>query len=151
MMMTLEKLNEIRQATFQTMNLRGLPSDRLTGPYKWSVVVCMGTGCTSSRSPQIRERLKALIDRDGLADQIEIVGSGCFGLCEAGPVVIVHPGGTFYSHLEVEDIDRIYQEHLVGGQPVLDLIYEDAKTDEGLLAYSQVPFTAHQERIALRN
>ena len=151
MMMTLEKLNEIRQATFQTMNLRGLPSDRLTGPYKWSVVVCMGTGCTSSRSPQIRERLKALIDRDGLADQIEIVGSGCFGLCEAGPVVIVHPGGTFYSHLEVEDIDRIYQEHLVEGQPVLDLIYEDAKTDEGLLAYSQVPFTAHQERIALRN
>ena len=151
MTMTLEKLNEIRQASFQTMNLRGLPSDRLTGPYKWSVVVCMGTGCTSSRSPQIRERLKELIQRDGLADQIEIVGSGCFGLCEAGPVVIVHPGGTFYSHLEVEDIDRIYQEHLLEGQPVLDLIYEDAKTDEGLLAYSQVPFTAHQERIALRN
>ncbi|NLA81954.1 MAG: NADH-quinone oxidoreductase subunit NuoF [Clostridiaceae bacterium] len=149
--MTLEKLNEIRQASFQTMNLRGLPSDRLTGPYKWSVVVCMGTGCTSSRSPQIRERLKELIQRDGLADQIEIVGSGCFGLCEAGPVVIVHPGGTFYSNLEVEDIDRIYQEHLLEGQPVLDLIYEDAKTDEGLLAYSQVPFTAHQERIALRN
>ncbi|MDD3540675.1 MAG: NADH-quinone oxidoreductase subunit NuoF [Eubacteriales bacterium] len=133
------------------MNLRGLPSDSITGPYEWSVVICMGTGCTSSRSPMIRERLQALIDRDDAPGRIEIVGSGCFGLCEAGPVVIVHPGGTFYSHLEVEDIDRIYKEHLVGGEPVLDLIYEDAKTDEGLLAYSEVPFTLHQERVALRH
>lgn len=151
MTMTLEKLNAIREATFQTMNLRGLPSDRLTGPYQWSVVICMGTGCTSSRSPLIRDRLREHIERDGLEDKIEIVGSGCFGLCEAGPVVIVHPGGTFYSHLELEDIDRIYEEHLVGGEPVLDLIYADAKTDEGLLPYSEVPFTAHQKRIALRN
>jgi NADH-quinone oxidoreductase subunit F/NADP-reducing hydrogenase subunit HndC len=99
----------------------------------------------------IRERLRALIERDGLGDEIEIVGSGCFGLCEAGPVVIVHPGGVFYSHLEVADIDRIYEEHLVGGEPVLDLIYADAKTEDGLLSYAQVPFTAHQKRVALRN
>ncbi len=149
--MTIDQLNKIREETFKTMNLRGLPSDRITGPYEWSVVICMGTGCTSSRSPMIRERLQALIDRDDASERIEIVGSGCFGLCEAGPVVIVHPGGTFYSHLEVEDIDRIYEEHLVGGEPVLDLIYEDAKTDEGLLAYSEVPFTLHQERVALRH
>ena len=149
--MTIDQLNEIREETFKTMNLRGLPSDSITGPYEWSVVICMGTGCTSSRSPMIRERLQALIDRDDAPGRIEIVGSGCFGLCEAGPVVIVHPGGTFYSHLEVEDIDRIYKEHLVGGEPVLDLIYEDAKTDEGLLAYSEVPFTLHQERVALRH
>ncbi len=149
--MTIDQLNEIREETFKTMNLRGLPSDSITGPYEWSVVICMGTGCTSSRSPMIRERLQALIDRDDASEQIEIVGSGCFGLCEAGPVVIVHPGGTFYSHLEVEDIDRIYKEHLVGGEPVLDLIYEDAKTEEGLLAYSEVPFTLHQERVALRH
>jgi len=149
--MTIDQLNKIREETFKTMNLRGLPSDSITGPYEWSVVICMGTGCTSSRSPMIRERLQALIDRDDASERIEIVGSGCFGLCEAGPVVIVHPGGTFYSHLEVEDIDRIYEEHLVGGEPVLDLIYEDAKTDEGLLAYSEVPFTLHQERVALRH
>lgn len=149
--MTIDQLNEIREETFKTMNLRGLPSDSITGPYEWSVVICMGTGCTSSRSPMIRERLQALIDRDDASERIEIVGSGCFGLCEAGPVVIVHPGGTFYSHLEVEDIDRIYEEHLVGGEPVLDLIYEDAKTEEGLLAYSEVPFTLHQERVALRH
>ena len=151
MSMTIDQLNEIREETFKTMNLRGLPSDSITGPYEWSVVICMGTGCTSSRSPMIRERLQALIDRDDASERIEIVGSGCFGLCEAGPVVIVHPGGTFYSHLEVEDIDRIYEEHLVGGEPVLDLIYEDAKTEEGLLAYSEVPFTLHQERVALRH
>ncbi|NLA71336.1 MAG: NADH-quinone oxidoreductase subunit NuoF [Clostridiaceae bacterium] len=151
MSITIEKLNEIREQTFRTMNLRGLPSDRLSGPYKWSVVICMGTGCTSSKSPMIRERLRALIERDGLGDEIEIVGSGCFGLCEAGPVVIVHPGGVFYSHLEVADIDRIYEEHLVGGEPVLDLIYADAKTEDGLLSYAQVPFTAHQKRVALRN
>lgn len=149
--MTIDQLNEIREETFKTMNLRGLPSDSITGPYEWSVVICMGTGCTSSRSPMIRERLQALIDRDDASERIEIVGSGCFGLCEAGPVVIVHPGGTFYSHLEVEDIDRIYKEHLVGGEPVLDLIYEGAKTEEGLLAYSEVPFTLHQERVALRH
>ncbi len=149
--MTIDQLNEIREETFKTMNLRGLPSDSITGPYEWSVVICMGTGCTSSRSPMIRERLQALIDRDDASERIEIVGSGCFGLCEAGPVVIVHPGGTFYSHLEVEDIDRIYEEHLVGGEPVLDLIYEGAKTEEGLLAYSEVPFTLHQERVALRH
>ncbi len=151
MTMTLEELDKIREETFRTMNLRGLPSDRPSDPYKWSVIICLGTGCSSSRSPLIRQRLEELIERDGRGRQIEIVGSGCFGLCEAGPIVIVHPGGSFYSHLELEDIDRIYEEHLVGGQVVLDLIHEDAKLDEGLLAYSQIPFTVHQERVALRN
>ena len=151
MSMTIEKLNQIRKESSRTMNLRGLPSDHIDGPYKWSVVICMGTGCTSSRSPAIREKLQSLIDRDGRQDEIEIVGSGCFGLCAAGPIVIVHPGGTFYSYVKVEDIDRIYEEHLVGGQPVLDLVDESAKKESELLPYSQVPFTAHQKRVALRN
>ena len=151
MTMTIEKLNTIRKDTLETMNLRGLPSDRLEGPYKWSVIVCKDKGCASSRSHDIHGRLRALIEEHELQDEIEIVGSGCFGLCEAGPIVIVHPGGTFYSHLTVGDVDRIFKEHLLGGTPVLDLIYDEAKTDEGLLSYYDIPFSSMQKRIALRN
>lgn len=148
---TLEQLNQIRDETFAKMHLRGLASDDPDGPFRWTVVICRGTGCTSSKSPKIMERLERLIERDGRSDEISVVGTGCFGLCEAGPVVIVHPGGTFYSHLDVEDIDTIYEQHLVGGEPVIDLIYPAAVAEDGLHAYSDIPFTARQKRIALRN
>jgi (2Fe-2S) ferredoxin len=131
MSMTFEKLKEIREETLNRMNLRGFPSDKPNAPYRWSVAICMETSCMSSKSPQIKQRLLDLIVRDGKENEIEVVGTGCFGLCEAGPIVIVRPGDTFYYRLDVEDIDRIYESHLLGGEPVRDLIYPESITDDG--------------------
>lgn len=151
MSMTFEKLKEIREETLQHMNLRGLPTDRPNAPYRWSVAICMETSCMSSKAREIKQRLLDLIARDGKEGEIEVVGTGCFGLCEAGPIVIVRPGETFYYHLNVEDIDRIYEQHLLGGEPVRDLIYPESITEDGYLSYFDIPFMAHQERIALRS
>lgn len=151
MSMTFEKLKEIREETLNRMNLRGFPSDKPNAPYRWSVAICMETSCMSSKSPQIKQRLLDLIVRDGKENEIEVVGTGCFGLCEAGPIVIVRPGDTFYYRLDVEDIDRIYESHLLGGEPVRDLIYPESITDDGYLSYFEIPFMAHQERVALRS
>ncbi|HHW93928.1 MAG TPA: NADH-quinone oxidoreductase subunit NuoF [Clostridiaceae bacterium] len=149
--MTIDKLKEIREETLKHMNLRGLPSDRPNAPYKWSVAICMETSCMSSKSPEIKRRLLDLIKRDGKEGEIEVVGTGCFGLCEAGPIVIVRPGDTFYYHLDPNDIDLIYEQHLLGGEPVRDLIYPESITEDGYLSYFDIPFMAHQERIALRS
>lgn len=146
-----EDLKAIADATLANMNLRGLPGDRADGPFKKAVIVCRGTGCTSARSDQIQARFESLIAADGKQGEIEVVRTGCFGLCEAGPVVIVHPGGTFYSHVKVDDADTIYADHLINDEPVTKLIYPDSIQEDGILAYSEVPFTAHQKRVALRN
>jgi NADH:ubiquinone oxidoreductase subunit F (NADH-binding)/(2Fe-2S) ferredoxin/NAD-dependent dihydropyrimidine dehydrogenase PreA subunit len=151
MRMTRDDIKTIADQTVELMNLRGLPGDNPDGHFKKAVIVCRGTGCTSSRSDKIQERFETLIADAGKQDEIEVVRTGCFGLCEAGPVVIVHPGGTFYSHIEVDDADKIFNEHLIGEEPVKSLIYPDALSEEAILAYSEVPFTLHQRRIALRN
>ncbi len=144
-------LKAIAEKTIEYMHLRGLPEDHPEGPYKKAVIICRGTGCTSSQSDKIMERFQTLIAADKNESSIEVVRTGCFGLCEAGPVVIVHPGGTFYSHVKVDDADIIYREHLIGDQPVKKLIYPDAVLEDGILPYSEVPFTTNQKRVALRN
>ena len=84
--------------------------------YRAHVLCCGGTGCTSSGSTQIIERFEQKIKEAGLEKEIKVVRTGCFGLCEAGPVVIVYPEGTFYSRVKVEDVDEIVSEHLLKGR-----------------------------------
>ena len=84
--------------------------------YRAHVLCCGGTGCTSSGSAQIIERFEQKIKEAGLEKEVKVVRTGCFGLCEAGPVVIVYPEGTFYSRVKVEDVDEIVSEHLLKGR-----------------------------------
>ncbi len=120
------------------------------------VLVCGGTGCTSSGSAQVRERLEEELKNKGLADEIKVVQTGCFGLCALGPIMIVYPEGTFYSMVKPEDVPEIVEEHLLKGRIVERLVYNEtgeAKGEEEAEAasLSETAFYKKQKRVALRN
>ncbi|MBR5108667.1 MAG: NADH-quinone oxidoreductase subunit NuoF [Clostridia bacterium] len=121
--------------------------------YRAHVLCCGGTGCSSSGSAQLIERFEQKIKENGLDKEVKVIRTGCFGLCEAGPVVIVYPEGTFYSRVKVDDVDEIVTEHLLKGRKVQHLVYSDHSTHEqnANKALSDINFYKHQHRIALRN
>jgi len=121
--------------------------------YRAHVLCCGGTGCTSSGSSQIIERFEEKIKEAGLEKEVKVIRTGCFGLCEAGPVVIVYPEGTFYSRIKVEDVDEIVTEHLLKGRKVQHLVYSDHATHEqnANKGLADINFYKHQHRLALRN
>lgn len=116
-----------------------------------SVMVCGGTGCTSSDSAAIIAALKQEIANHGIGERVEIVRTGCFGLCELGPVVIVYPEGIFYSRVEVKDIPDLVEMHLLNNEPYEKKIYEKTKVDGEILSFEETSFYKKQVRIALRN
>ena len=118
------------------------------------VLICGGTGCTSSGSNKIINAFNESIKANGLEDEIKVVQTGCFGLCALGPVVIVHPDGTFYSRVEEVDVDEIVREHLLKGRVVDRLVYKDTGNyDEhhSHVALSDTVFYKTQNRVVLRN
>ncbi len=118
------------------------------------VLICGGTGCTSSGSPAIKEHLEKEIAAKGLKDEIKVVQTGCFGLCALGPIMIVYPEGTFYSRVTEADVTEIVEEHLLKGRPVERLIYnEPAAGHEAhtVSSLSDTGFYKTQKRVALRN
>ncbi|OKP79512.1 NADH dehydrogenase [Paenibacillus helianthi] len=114
-------------------------------------MVCGGTGCTSSDSNQIIAKLNQEIAGHGIQEQVEVVRTGCFGLCELGPVVIVYPEGIFYSRVEVQDIPKLVEAHLLHGKPYEKKIYEKTKQDGETLNFEETEFYKKQVRIALHN
>ena len=119
------------------------------------ILVCGGTGCTSSGSVSIQQKFAESLEKNGLAEEVKIVQTGCFGLCALGPVVIVHPDGTFYSRVEIDDVDEIVTEHLLKGRVVERLVYSDTGSDEEVdvknVALSDTAFYKTQNRVVLRN
>ena len=117
------------------------------------VLICGGTGCTSSGSVKIAEALEEQIALNGLADEIKVVRTGCFGLCALGPVMIVYPEGTFYSRVKLEDVPEIVSEHLLKGRVVDRLVYRETEGDEKVEVPSlqETGFYKTQMRVALRN
>ena len=119
--------------------------------YRSHVLVCGGTGCTSSGSQQIMETLKEEIKKAGLESEVSVVQTGCHGLCALGPIMIVYPDASFYSMVKVEDIPEIVQEHLLKGRVVTRLLYQETVTPAGVKALIDTNFYKKQHRIALRN
>ena len=117
------------------------------------VLICGGTGCTSSGSKAIQEAFAENIEKNGLSEEIKIVQTGCFGLCALGPVVIVYPDGTFYSRVTPEDVAEIVEEHLLKGRIVERLVYNDtgAAEAEGNVSLNDTVFYKTQNRVVLRN
>ncbi len=115
------------------------------------VLVCAGTGCTSSGSHKVVEALNEQLQAKNLQEEIKIVTTGCFGLCALGPVMIVYPEGTFYSRVTAEDIPEIVKEHFVNGRPVERLEYKDPLADNKTLPLPETSFYKKQHRVALRN
>jgi len=119
--------------------------------YRSHVLVCGGTGCTSSGSQKIIDTLQLEIDKNGLNLEVQVVKTGCFGLCALGPIMIVYPEGTFYSMVQVEDIPEIVSEHLLKGRIVSRLVYNETVTEDGIKSLNDTDFYKKQHRIALRN
>ena len=121
------------------------------------VLICGGTGCTSSGSHRLIEAFNKNIDELGLSEEIKLVQTGCFGLCALGPVVIVYPEGTFYSRVTEDDVAEIVSEHLLKGRVVSRLVYNDTGADEivekaaASVSLSDTAFYKSQKRIVLRN
>ena len=120
--------------------------------YRSHVLVCGGTGCTSSGSPKIMEALHNEIKKQGLEEEVAVVETGCHGLCALGPIMIVYPDATFYSMVQPGDIPEIVSEHLLKGRVVTRLLYQETVSPAGgIKALRDTDFYKKQHRIALRN
>ncbi len=119
--------------------------------YRSQVLICGGTGCTSSGSIKIAQKLEEEIEKNGLADEVKVVRTGCFGLCALGPVMIVYPEGTFYSMVKEENIPEIVEEHLLKGRVVTRLVYDETVAENEIKSLNETNFYKKQHRVALRN
>ena len=119
--------------------------------YRSHVLVCGGTGCTSSHSAEIIAEFEKEIAEKGLADEIKVIRTGCFGLCALGPIVVVYPEGAFYSQIKVEDVPEIVDEHLIKGRIVKHLLYDDTVAGDTVKSLNETEFYKKQKRVALRN
>ncbi len=113
------------------------------------ILVCGGTGCTSSKSPEIIAEFESRLKENGLADEIKVVQTGCFGLCALGPIVVVYPEGIYYCQVKVEDVEEIVREHMLKGRVVERLLYKES--EEVSESLNDTDFYKKQTRIALRN
>jgi len=118
--------------------------------HKW-IAVCMGTGCMSSASAELRQALREELDKHNLNGHVEVRRTGCFGFCEQGPIVVVHPGETFYTRVRPHDIKAIVEEHVLGGRRVERLLYRDPATGAVAESWHKISFYGKQQRIVLHN
>ena len=155
--MTIEELKKKSEVLADLIKVRSLVREQaeklapVTG-YRKQVLVCGGTGCTSSHSLKVIEQLEASFKELGI-DDVLIVKTGCFGLCALGPIMIVYPEGAFYPHMTPEHAKTVAEKHLVkGGDIVKELLYEGTVHEDGsIIPFAEIPFYKHQMRIALRN
>lgn len=119
--------------------------------YRSHVLVCGGTGCTSSHSAEIIEKLEHELKDKGLENEVKVIKTGCFGLCALGPVMIVYPEGCFYSEVKVDDVPEIVEEHLLKGRMVKRLLYEETVHQDDIKPLNETNFYKKQHRVALRN
>ena len=119
--------------------------------YRSHVLICGGTGCTSSGSVALQEEFEARLKENGIENEVKVVQTGCFGLCALGPIVVVYPEGAFYSRVEKDDIKEIVEEHLVKGRIVKRLLYSETVQEDNIKSLNETNFYAKQKRVALRN
>ncbi len=148
-MKTLEELKAVRESMEGEVALR--THGNASSKYERHVLVCGGTGCTSSGSPKLIAKLEEEFAAKGLTEKVQIVKTGCFGLCERGPILIVYPEGSFYSRVELDEVTRIVDEHLIGGNPVKEFLYEETVDGDNIKSLEETSFYNKQMRVALRN
>ena len=149
-MKSLQELKEIKEAKQGQLNIRFNP-DTAEAAKKTYILVCGGTGCTSNHSGELIEKLNELIAGAGKKDEIEIIQTGCQGLCAKGPIMVVHPGNIFYQEVKPEMVEKIFQEHVIGGNPVEEYLMVEELTNGTTIPYVESAFYKNQLRMALRN
>jgi len=147
MIKTIAELNAVKEAAAEVVKTRVNCEDAGVK----DVLICGGTGCDSSGSKKIVECLKEEIAKAGLQDKVNVITTGCFGLCALGPIMIVYPEGTFYAKASVEKIPEIVEEHLKNGNPVKKYLYDETVDGDNIKSLNETAFYAKQNRVALRN
>ena len=155
--MTCEQLKKLAAEKADLINVRKIVREQAeklaqNTAYRKQVLVCGGTGCTSSHSLQVIEQLEKSLKELGI-DDVLVVKTGCFGLCALGPIMIVYPEGAFYSQMTPEHARTVAEKHLIkGGEIVKELLYAETVHEDGsVIPFAEIPFYKHQMRIALRN
>ena len=145
-MKTIAEIESIRKEKREELDLRvNLKSNAV----EKHILVCRGTGCTSSKSPKIIENFRRIIEEKGIKN-VRVVQTGCFGLCAKGPIVIIRPEETFYAHVTPEDCEEIIQSHICKGKKVERLLCKDVN-GEIVKKLDDLNFYKKQKRIALKN
>ena len=150
-MKSIQDLKAISQDMRSILDIRKTHTPKDNHKDHKHIMICAGTGCISSKSEQIFEKLKEELKTHKLENKVQVVKTGCFGLCALGPIIIVYPEGTFYSMINIEDIPEIVESHLVNGKVVEKLIYSETLTDQGIKPLDETNFYKKQHRISLRN
>ena len=119
--------------------------------YRAHVLICHGTGCASGGSPKVLEAFKEELRKKNLEKEVLVIATGCHGMCEFGPIVVVYPEGTFYSRVNPEDVSEIVEEHLYKGRIVNRLLYKEPISAEKVCHYKEIPFYGKQHRVVLSN
>ena len=145
-MKTIEELNKIRAEKRVELDLR---KNTNADTMEKHILVCQGTGCTSSKSPQILENFKKIIEEKEIKN-VRVIKTGCFGLCAKGPIVIIRPEDTFYAQVTPEDCEEIIQSHIVEGKVVERLLCKDIDGTK-VTKLDDLTFYKKQKRIALKN
>ena len=153
-MKTVAELHALRAAGLKKVVLRkgaeAMAKEKADA--KYNILVCGGTGCTSSHSEKIVDALHAEIKARGLEKDVNVVLTGCFGLCALGPIMIVYPEGAFYSRMDINNVPRVIEEHIIGGKPCTDLLYDETVGADGSIkSLDETDFYKKQVRVALRN
>ena len=145
-MKTIEELEEIRKEKRKELELR---VNTEADTREKHILVCRGTGCTSSKSPKIIENFRKIIEEKNLQN-VRVIQTGCFGLCAKGPIVIIRPEETFYAHVKPEDCEEIIESHICNGKKVERLLCKDI---DGKIVnrLDELNFYKKQKRIALKN
>ena len=125
--------------------------DKVDKVYEKQILICAGTGCIASGTLDVNETLEKELAKHNLQDKVRIILSGCHGFCEKGPIFIVYPEDVFYCGITAEDIPEVVEEHLVKGNTVERLLYEDPASGDSITSHLEIPFYKHQKRVVLRN
>lgn len=157
--LTIHDLKTIKKRAEGTLLLREESNEAITeqccglalGTEHLQILICGGTGCKASDSHIIAERLQQVLERNNIADKVDIITTGCFGFCEKGPIVKIIPDNTFYTQVVPDDADEIVGEHIIGGRKIERLLYIDPKTEKTVSDSKHMDFYRKQMRIALRN
>lgn len=155
-MLTIDELNKIRAKTHDMVAIRhrgeNTEKKNKNFAYKYQVLVCGGTGCTSSGSKKVITALEEEIKKHEIEKDVKIVRTGCFGLCSLGPIMIVYPEGAFYARVTPEEIPKIVEQHLKNGKIVKEMLYEQTVCPDGtVISLDETDFYKKQLRVALRN
>ena len=157
--LTIHDLKTIKKRAEGTLLLREESNETVAvqccglalGTEHLQILICGGTGCKASDSHIIAERLQQALERNNIADKVDIITTGCFGFCEKGPIVKIIPDNTFYTQVVPDDADEIVGEHIIGGRKIERLLYIDPKTEKTVSDSKHMDFYRKQMRIALRN